>query len=354
MPGGIIGICELRDSLRKGTDEQVGAMDELARSALHHWNLDSAELTLLACRENTVFRVTGEDCRYALRVHRPGYHSDSALRSELQWLQALSDADIEVPTVVPTRTGELFAVGTVDGIPGPVQVDLFEWIDGQQLGSVQAEVGDDLQWIGDTWHKVGALAAGLHNHSAGWQAPAGFVRHAWDENGLAGAEPFWGRFWELPSLRREQRTLLCRARDRVYGDLAALPKTPASYSMIHGDLLPENVLVDGERLRLIDFDDAGFGWHLFELVTPLYSIVDEPWFERAREALIAGYRSRRPLDDSMLELLPFFFLARGLTDVAWVHTRAETETARESTSLLVKSACELAEDYLRGAGGRQA
>jgi Ser/Thr protein kinase RdoA (MazF antagonist) len=116
--------------------------------------------------------------------------------------------------------------------------------------------------------------------------------------------------------------------------------------MIHGDLLPENVLVDGEHLRLIDFDDAGFGWHLFELVTLLYSAVNEPWFEPAREALIAGYRSRRPLDDSMRERLPLFFLVRSLTDVAWVHTRPETETARQSTSL-VDSACELAEDYLR-------
>jgi Ser/Thr protein kinase RdoA (MazF antagonist) len=321
-------------------------MEELARSALHHWNLDSAELTLLAYRENAVFRVTGKDRRYALRVHRPGYHSDSALRSELQWLQALSAGEIEVPTVVPTRTGELFAAGTVDGIPDPVQFDLFEWIDGQQLGDVQAEAGGDPQWIGDTWHKLGALIAGLHNHSAVWQAPAGFVRHAWDENGLAGAEPLWGRFWELPSLSAGQRTLLCRARDRVYRDLAALSKAPASYSMIHGDLLPENVLVDGEHLRLIDFDDAGFGWHLFELVTLLYSAVNEPWFEPAREALIAGYRSRRPLDDSMRERLPLFFLVRSLTDVAWVHTRPETETARQSTSL-VDSACELAEDYLR-------
>jgi hypothetical protein len=40
----------------------------------------------------------------------------------------------------------------------------------------------------------------------------------------------WGRFWELPSLDREQRALLIRARDRIYRDLAALPKTAASYA----------------------------------------------------------------------------------------------------------------------------
>jgi Ser/Thr protein kinase RdoA (MazF antagonist) len=331
MPGRTVGASKLA----------------LARSVLHHWQLGAADLTLLACRENAVFGVTSGSERYALRVHRPGYHTGDVLRSELQWLQALSDGGLDVPVVVPARTGELFVTGCVEGLAGPVHADLFEWIDGQQLGAAQADMGHDPQWINHAWHELGVLAAGLHDQAAGWQAPAGFTRPAWDEHGLAGAEPLWGRFWELPFLHPEERALLCRARERVQRDLAALSKAPASYSMIHGDLLPENVLVDGGRLRLIDFDDAGFGWHLFELVTPLYSIMDEPWFEQARDALIAGYRSRRPLADSELERLPLFFLARSLTDIGWMHTRAKTDLARRSIAPLVESACELAENYLR-------
>ena len=29
------------------------------------------------------------------------------------------------------------------------------------------------------------------------------------------------------------------------------------------------------RVCVIDFDDAGFGWHLFELATSLYFITDD-------------------------------------------------------------------------------
>ena len=37
------------------------------------------------------FRVAASDGRrYAIRVHRAGYHSDAELRSELQWMRALS------------------------------------------------------------------------------------------------------------------------------------------------------------------------------------------------------------------------------------------------------------------------
>jgi len=321
-------------------------MEHVARTALHHWNLDAAELALLKYRENAVFKVTKGGRKFALRVHRPGYHSDAALRSELQWIDALAHADIEVPRIVPTRSGELFAVTPAAGMREPVQTDLFEWIEGHQLGSVEAGLAGDRQSIADVYRTIGELAGALHNHSASWKAPTGFIRHAWDEDGLAGEQPFWGRFWELPALTPERQRLLVLARNRVRRDLAALPKTPDSYSMIHADFSPENLLIDGDHVRLIDFDDAGFGWHLFELVTSLYFIMDEPYFDQAREALIHGYRSRRSLGDEQLARLPLFFLARSFTYIGWVHSRLETETARQLTPMLVESACRLAEDYL--------
>ena len=135
---------------------------------------------------------------------------------------------------------------------------------------------------------LGAIAGRLHNQAQDWQPPAGFVRHAWDEHGLAGRAPFWGRFWDLPRLSPAERRLLVAARDRVFTDLSALPKTRATYSMIHADFCQENLLVDGARVRLIDFDDAGFGWHLFELVTPLYFLMDEPYFDEVRDVIAGG------------------------------------------------------------------
>lgn len=323
------------------------AYAEAAGAALGRWDLDTANLALVAHRENAVFKVQVRDASYALRVHRPGYHDDAALASELAWMRALSVDGVEVPAVVPASDGELFVKVRADGIAGPVQVDLFEWIDGEPLAEARRNSSADRGWVGEQWGRLGALAAALHAHAAGWRPPAGFARHAWDEHGLAGRKPLWGRFWELPSLDREQRALLIEARDRLFAELAALPKTPDSYGLIHADLLPENVLVCGDRLRVIDFDDCGYGWHLFEIVTALYAVEGEPWYADACDAFIKGYRARRPLDQAALAGLPLFFLARALTDVGWMHTRAETENARRSTAARVASACALAEDYLR-------
>ena len=76
-------------------------------------------------------------------------------------------------------------------------------------------------------------------------------------------------------------------------------------------------------------------------------IIGEPYFDRAKAALIEGYRKHRQLTDEDLKLLPLFFLARSTTYVGWVHTRSETDTAKELTPMILELACELAEDYLK-------
>ena len=325
--------------------EQASRMEAAGYEALEHWGLSDAKLDLIKYRENAVFKVQNEHFRGALRLHRHGYHSDAELRSELQWAQALADAGIRVPELVPTRSDELFVKHAGEGLPGDIQVDMFHWIDGDQLGSVEEGVSNAAE-VDKTFTALGELAARVHNQAAAWTPPEGFTRHAWDADGLAGDNPFWGRFWEIEAATPVQAGTLARCRKRLFEDLDKLPRTADNYSMIHADFAAENVMVDGGDVRLIDFDDAGFGWHLFELATALFFIQGEPYFEQARTSLIDGYRKHRALPDSELELLPLFFLARGTTYVGWVHSRAETETAQELTPMLLDLVCDLAESYL--------
>jgi len=156
----------------------------------------------------------------------------------------------------------------------------------------------------------------------------------------------WGRFWELEALTSRQRALFEQLRARIGRGLAAFGMTSDRFGMIHADLVPENILVDGKRLRIIDFDDAGFGWHMFEIATSLYFIRRESFYEVARDALIAGYRRHRRLPDEHLHLLPMFLAARGTTYLGWVHTRKGELTALELTPQLIELAVAAANDYL--------
>ena len=327
--------------------EQVERFRELALAAVLRWPLEAVRVEPLKVRENAVFAVhLADGGKVVMRVHRLGYHSDEALQSEQLWMRALSAAHIEVPCALPSKADNAFELVEVPGVPGRRQVDVFAWIDGQQLGSVVHGPEATCESVARMYSTVGELAARIHNQACEWRLPAAFRRHAWDAQGLAGAKPFWGRFWELKSLSAAERAFFERVKVKVFDELTRFGTQPDRYSLIHADLVPENILVASNRVRIIDFDDAGFGWHLFEIATSLYFIRRESWYEAARAAIIAGYRRVRPLPDAHLRLLPLFLAARGTTYLAWVHTRQGEAVVEELEPQLIELAVAAAEDYL--------
>ena len=150
---------------------QAQCMRELASAALAHWGLAATDMHLIKYRENAVFRVELADGRrVALRIHRHAYHSDAELHSELQWLDALAAAGIPVPQILPAQDGALFRNVQVPAVPEARQVDIFAWVEGRQLGSVEAGVEGDLRTAGGARPAHGARHLPHHRHTG--RAPA--------------------------------------------------------------------------------------------------------------------------------------------------------------------------------------
>ncbi len=332
-------------------EPSIVVLDRLARLALRSWGKQAEHMHLIKMRENAVFRVVDtQGGVFALRVHREGYHDDEALSAELQWMAALRQAGVEVPTVVPAQSGRLFVKVRSTDLATSRQVDLFEWIDGRGLGTSEGGLRSDLADVETTYRAVGAIAASLHNHAMSWPLPKGFRRHHWDLEGLVGEQPFWGRFWDLAALADEERAMLIRARDHVRVELQTFASSAnggACYGLIHADLVPENLLLsDQGEVRLLDFDDAGFGWHLFELATALYFVQDSADYDVVKASLIEGYRLHRELTDAHLAKLPMFMMARGFTYLGWAHTRPATKESLKILPHVIQLACREAERLL--------
>lgn len=326
--------------------EQEAAMRALAIRAMTFWG-DRFEVgALLKYRENAVFSVIDADGRKAvLRIHRHGYHADAALRSELHWMQAMKMRGLPVPGIIPADHGALFVTVACDAVPEPRQVDMLDWIEGEPLGQIdEGRLGDQSR----IYRSIGRLAARLHTETEAFPLPPDFVRHAWDFEGLIGERPFWGSFTGLPALAEPELRLLLAARDKARLDLAACDRDPANYGLIHADFVPENLMRCGDELALIDFDDAGYGWHMFELATALYFHVGEDHYEDMKAGIFAGYRELRRLDADQERRLPLFLFLRSLTYLGWVQTRSETRTAQELTPMLIARACDVARAYLAG------
>lgn len=334
------------DFYAQSIDEQARRLTLLATEALAAWPGRWSAPRLLKHRENAVFGVQRDDgLRAALRVHRADYHSDARLRSELAWMSALGEAGLTVPPVLPAACGSQFLRVGRKAVGGERQIDMLGWIDGAPPCSSEEAHAAELSTLVTAYRQLGEVAARVHLQSSGWEPPAGFDRHAWDSAGLIGEAPFWGRFWELASLRPHHLDVLMRARAAAAQELEAIGRSPRIYSMIHADMIPDNLMIDGEAVALLDFDDAGFGWHMFELATALYFCRAHPGYPVICDALFEGYEGVRPgvLDRAQL---PLFLFLRGTTYLGWVHTRSETQTAREMTPMLIDMACDAARAYL--------
>jgi Ser/Thr protein kinase RdoA (MazF antagonist) len=259
---------------------------------------------LLRDRENQVLEMRLPSGKAALRLHRQGYQSPDAIRSELWWCGELARAGLPVPAAIPAPDGSLL-VRLEDGR----HASAIAWIEGEALGEADRPFALPLPRVPELYHRLGTLLAEVHRVTDTLSPPPWFTRPRWDRDGLVGEAPFWGRFWDHPAANPDQRQVLVRARD------ALRERLEGPVGLIHADVLRENVLVRGGAVSLIDFDDSGFGYRLHDLGTALLQTVGHPEHPQLRDALMAGYgTTERAMVDA-------FTLARALASVGWTMPR---------------------------------
>ena len=309
-------------------------MSNTVQSAIASWGFDGAQTQLVANRENSVFKISTQSNNFALRLHRPGYRTNQELWSELKWMEAMAAGGIVVPAPIKSMSGKV--LHSIDGI----QVDVLTWLSGRTMG----ETILSLQPAGrmSLFHNLGRTMAQLHEVSDNWKLPKKFRRCNWDRKGLLGEKPLWDRFWDNPALSAEDRKIFLQARDKANVELSNM-EHQLDYGLIHADLVSDNILIDGNHLQIIDFDDGGFGFRLFELATTLVKFVSQEDYSTLRDSLLEGYKSLRPLDFSALNL---FILLRATSYIGWNIARMDEENATLRNDKFIGTARHLAEIYL--------
>jgi len=297
----------------------IAAYIPAAKAALAQFSLAGTRPEPVGKSENVVFRTTDPaGTTWALRLHRPGYHALPALESERLLTAHLAAQDLIVPTGRRTTAGAWYAEVATPDPEGSRLAGMTVWHPGQTLESLIGKDRGPETW--DWFERTGGLLADLHTATARWTPPPAFTRHRLDAHGLVGEAPFWGRFWDLPCLTAEERQLLTEARDLVAARLAELEEP---LLLIHADAHPANVLVSGDQLGLIDFDDCAWGWPVFDMAVSLWSASSEPQFNALRGRFLAGYASRRALPPDGLAQLDLFLLVRSLMLIGWSAARPE-------------------------------
>ncbi len=325
---------------------QLERLEGLARNAAASFGLSPrADIVLINQSENTTYRVDDPDSgeRYALRVHREQYHTVNAIRTELAWMAALRrEAGVHTPVPVPGRDGELVQNVGAEGVPRPRNCVLFRWMEGVEP--------DEEQDLVEPFRVLGEVSGRIHRHSKSWQRPAGFERLLWDYDTTLGARPNWGRWQDGLALDAERVALLGRLSETIRRRLAAYGKAPERFGLIHADLRLANLLIHDGDTRVIDFDDSGLGWFLYDLATALSFMEERPDVPELIAAWLEGYRRVLPVSAEEEAEIPTFLMLRRLLILAWIGSHSETDLARELGPEYTAGTCRLAEKFLAERG----
>ncbi len=250
---------------------------------------------------------------------------------------------VVTPNALPGRDGALIQSLAHPAVGRPRNIVLFDWETGIEPG-----IGDDLVGPFET---LGAVTARMHAHARGWKRPEGFTRLTWDfETSLGEAAPHWGRWRDGMGMDAATEALFGRTVAAIGRRLARYGKGPERFGLIHCDLRLANLLIDGETVKVIDFDDSGFGWFMYDAATPVSFYEHEPQVPGLIDAWVRGYRSVAPLAAEDEEEIPTFvmlrrLLARGLDRLA----RRDRTRAVDGVAY-TEGTVGLCEDYLRRFG----
>lgn len=293
--------------------------------------------------ENLVFRVVdGKGGRWVLRLHRPGYHDAREVQSELDWIAAIErDTGVQVPEIVATRDGGAIAPVNLSGEASPRLAVLFKEHPGELPGETDAR-------LPDIFEALGAAAAQCHVHVRTWRKPKGFTRPYWTIATTLGPNGIWGDWRATPGLSLKDTALLTEAELRLHALFNAYGTKAARFGLIHNDMRPSNFLWHEDKLRLLDFDDCGFGWFIADFAAAVSWFEDDPRVPDLFARWQAGYARHRTLSAQDIAMAGPALLARRMLLLAWTGSRAETDLAAAHARGLVEGTVGMARRFLGG------
>ncbi len=323
-------------------ERQLELLHKLAAKSLGSYDLPAgAGVELINLSENATYRVDGPgDTRWALRVHREGYHSHAAIASELAWARALrEDGAVITPTAIAGRNGDIIQTIEHEEIDKPRHVVLFEWESGIEPDEEQQDLRGPFEILGEK-------TAQMHLQVRNWQRPDWFERLTWDFDTSLGDRPHWGRWRDGMGLTPEIEALFERTVALIGKRLAKFGKGPDRFDLIHCDMRLANLLIDDDITKVIDFDDCGFGWLMYDCATTVSFFEHKPEVPELIDAWVRGYRKVIDLPDADVHEIRTFIMLRRLLLVAWIGSHSQTDLAQSMGVDYTNGTVDLCHAYL--------
>lgn len=316
--------------------------DEVVKKVLKKYEIaPEAKVELLNYSENIVYLVDEryENRQLILRLNKPGYHSEEEIKAELIWMKMIRKNErIPIPDSVPGKNGNLVQKIVVNH--EIYYCVMFTFLTGKSLN-------DDIENLPQYFEHIGEISAQLHNYNLMSDNFMKLKRPTWDYDSTIGSDPKWGRWQDSFDITEKRKNLFRQVSEIIHYRLEKYGKSQNCFGLIHADLRTVNLLVDHQTMKVIDFDDCGYSWYLYDLAASLSFIEHMKFVPQLIELWIKGYRKYRYLSDDEIHEIPTFIMLRRLLLLAWIGSHSDTRTAQQLKLNFTDQTESLAMTYLK-------
>lgn len=326
--------------------DRIEVFDSLALDALKKYGLENTcQARLLQISENITYLIENKESlakEAVLRISRPGYHTLAELDAELEWLKEIKNY---TPLVVadPIRGKNGFYVQVISSwmIDSTYACVMYEFLEGAAPDEEdQGEIIKHFMTLGET-------TAYLHRQAKMWKYAGSLNRFTWDYESMIGEKGKWGSWQAAVDLTPEVRGLLERTSQVIKRRLSSYGMAKEKFGLIHADLRLANLLVEGEQIKVIDFDDCGFGWFMHDLAASVSFIETKPITPDLIAAWLEGYTQVERLRQEDISEVDTFVMQRRLQLLAWIASHFDSDPVQELSIGFTEGTAVLAERYLR-------
>lgn len=321
--------------------------DRLAEDVLplYGWQ-DTHRARLIMVSENASYAIVNKmtgSTDAVLRISRPGYHTLAELVSEVRWIDALA---VYGHGINPAKVLPSLNKSCIQSIIGNDGVEyyciMFEYIDGVCL----EECSDEK--ILECFETLGHMTARMHIQSASWKDIVSVHRMHFDYDNIIGEHADWGRWQDRSDIDGYTASVMAEASDVIKLRLSEYGINNANYGLIHADMRLANIIIanDDNSMRIIDFDDCGFGWFVSDFAASVSFMEEKAIVPYLKDAWLNGYTGVRTLSDRDAAMTETFVMMRRLQLTAWMAGHPESSPVKLYKENWIENTKALAQKYI--------
>lgn len=253
---------------------------------------------------NMIFEFSTKHNTIILRISKYSEYKEKHIDFELKWLKYLSEQIVEVISPILSENGKLYEIVSIKG--ASYILCAFEKASGRLVNQNNPD-----EWNQTLFYKLGSIMGSIHKCSKQY-IPNGEAKLCFDWN-----EDF--TFLTESSLLDND---VLNVWDKIIFELEKLPKTVDTYGIIHNDLHQLNFFIDGDNIKVFDFDDCICSWYSFDIALTLFQFVSTISYKETQArnnfaekfiySFLKGYKTHENIERFWIEKFDLFLKYRRL------------------------------------------